>query len=96
MAADLGVCVSVLNNRINSEKVARARTIGREVFLNKIRKEQYKAMERGSDRMLIWLGKNNLGQTDKMEASVTVEEKTADTLTWDDIETLLNSRKRTK
>lgn len=96
MAADLGVCVSVLNNRINSEKVARARTIGREVFLNKIRKEQYKAMERGSDRMLIWLGKNNLGQTDKMEASVTVEEKTADTLTWDDVESLLNSRKRTK
>ena len=96
MAADLGVCVSVLNNRINSEKVARARTIGREAFLNKIRKEQYKAMERGSDRMLIWLGKNNLGQTDKVEASVTVEEKTADTLTWDDIETLLNSRKRTK
>ena len=96
MAADLGVCVSVLNNRINSEKVARARTIGKEVFLNKIRKEQYKAMERGSDRMLIWLGKNCLGQTDKMEASVTVEEKTADTLTWDDIESLLNSRKRTK
>lgn len=96
MAADLGVCVSVLNNRINSEKVARARTIGREVFLNKIRKEQYKAMERGSDRMLIWLGKNNLGQSDKVEASVTVEEKTADTLTWDDIESLLNSRKRTK
>ena len=70
--------------------------MGREVFLNKIRKEQYKAMERGSDRMLIWLGKNNLGQTDKVEASVTVEEKTADTLTWDDIESLLNSRKRTK
>ena len=53
-------------------------------------------MERGSDRMLIWLGKNCLGQTDKVEASVTVEEKTADTLTWDDIESLLNSRKRTK
>ena len=70
--------------------------MGREVFLNKIRKEQYKAMERGSDRMLIWLGKNNLGQTDKVEASVTVEEKTADTLTWDDIESLLNSRKRTR
>ena len=70
--------------------------MGKEVFLNKIRKEQYKAMERGSDRMLIWLGKNNLGQTDKVEASVTVEEKTADTLTWDDIESLLNSRKRTK
>ena len=66
------------------------------MFLNKIRKEQYKAMERGSDRMLIWLGKNNLGQTDKVEASVTVEEKTADSLTWDDIESLLNSRKRTK
>lgn len=94
MAADLGVCVSVLNNRVNSEKVARARTIGREVFLNKIRKEQYKAMERGSDRMLIWLGKNNLGQTDKVEASVQVEQKTADDLTWDDITELLKARKK--
>jgi hypothetical protein len=46
--------------------------------------------------MAIWLGKQYLGQTDKVEASVTVEDKTADTITWEDVESLLKARKRTK
>ena len=96
VAADLDVSSKVLLNSANREKVERARIRGHERFLTEIRQQQRNILKRGDSRMAIWLGKQYLGQTDKVEASVTVEEKTADTLTWDDIESLLNSRKRTK
>ena len=96
VAADLGITTSVLLNRANREIVERARIRGHERFLTEIRQQQRNILKRGDSRMAIWLGKQYLGQSDKVEASVTVEEKTADTLTWDDIETLLNARKRTK
>ena len=96
VAADLGITTSVLLNRANREIVERARIRGHERFLTEIRQQQRNILKRGDSRMAIWLGKQYLGQSDKVEASVTVEEKTANTLTWDDIETLLNARKRTK
>lgn len=96
VAADLGITTSVLLNRANREIVERARIRGHERFLTEIRQQQRNILKRGDSRMAIWLGKQYLGQSDKVEASVTVEEKTADTLTWDDIETLLNARKRTR
>ena len=96
VAADLGISSKVLLNSANRDRVERARIRGHERFLTEIRQQQRNILKRGDSRMAIWLGKQYLGQSDKVEASVTVEEKTADTLTWDDIETLLNARKRTK
>ena len=96
VAADLGISSKVLLNSANRDRVERARIRGHERFLTEIRQQQRNILKRGDSRMAIWLGKQYLGQSDKVEASVTVEEKTADTITWDDIETLLNARKRTK
>ena len=96
VAADLGISSKVLLNSANRDMVERARIRGHERFLTEIRQQQRNILKRGDSRMAIWLGKQYLGQSDKVEASVTVEEKTADTITWDDIETLLNARKKTR
>lgn len=96
VAADLGISSKVLLNSANRDRVERARIRGHERFLTEIRQQQRNILKRGDSRMAIWLGKQYLGQSDKVEASVTVEEKTADTITWDDIETLLNARKKTR
>ena len=94
VAADLDVSTATLLNRENREKVDRARIRGHERFLTEIRQQQRAILKRGDSRMAIWLGKQYLGQTDKVEASVQVEQKTADDLTWDDITELLKARKK--
>lgn len=94
VAADLDVSTKVLLNSANRDKVLRARERGHERFLTEIRQQQRAILKRGDSRMAIWLGKQYLGQTDKVEASVQVEQKTADDLTWDDITELLKARKK--
>ena len=94
VAADLDVSTKTLLNTANREKVERARIRGHERFLTEIRQQQRAILKRGDSRMAIWLGKQYLGQTDKVEASVQVEQKTADDLTWDDITELLRARKK--
>lgn len=94
VAADLDVSTKTLLNSVNREKVGRARIRGHERFLTEIRQQQRAILKRGDSRMAIWLGKQYLGQTDKVEASVQVEQKTADDLTWDDITELLKARKK--
>lgn len=93
VAAELGVSVEVLKNRFNREKNAIARERGQEKFKSEIRQSQRSIMKRGDSRMAIWLGKQYLGQTDKIEASVTVEEKTADELTWEDLQEMVRKSK---
>lgn len=93
VAAELGVSVDALNNKYNREKNKLAYNRGRERFKSEIRQEQRKILKRGDSRMAIWLGKQYLGQTDKIEASVTVEEKTADELTWEDLQEMVRKSK---
>lgn len=94
VAAELGVSVDALNNKFNKEVNRLARERGQERFKSEIRQEQRKILKRGDSRMAIWLGKQYLGQTDKIEASVTVEEKSADELTWEDLEEMVRKSKK--
>lgn len=94
VAAELGVSVDVLQNKANSELNRIARDRGRERFNSEIRQAQRAIMKRGDARMAIWLGKQYLGQTDRLEASVQVERKTADDITWDDIGELVAKEKK--
>lgn len=93
VAAELGVSVDALNNRYNKEVNRLARERGQEKFKSEIRQSQRNIMKRGDSRMAIWLGKQYLGQTDRIEASVTVEEKTADELTWEDLQEMVRKSK---
>lgn len=69
VAAELGVSVDVLQNKANSELNRIARERGRERFNSEIRQAQRAIMKRGDARMAIWLGKQYLGQTDRIETS---------------------------
>lgn len=94
VATDLGVTTSVLLNRLNRDKVARARERGQDRFRMEIRQQQRNILKRGDSRMAIWLGKQYLGQTDKVEATVAVEQKGPDDLTWDEVVELLQRRRK--
>ena len=69
VAAELGVSVDVLQNKANSELNRIARDRGRERFNSEIRQSQRAIMKRGDSRMAIWLGKQYLGQTDRIETA---------------------------
>ena len=69
IAEDLGVCTDTLLNPRNREKFNRAMAMGHSDFTSSIRNSQYKIMKQGSATMAIFLGKNYLGQTDKVEVT---------------------------
>lgn len=94
VAAELGVSVEVLGSPANRELNRLARDNGARRFNAEIRQAQRAIMKRGDARMAIWLGKQYLGQTDRLEASVQVERKTADDITWDDIGELVAKEKK--
>lgn len=60
MAAVLGCCPDTLMNRF-SEVIKKGRDSG----TASLKKQQFKLAMDGNPTMLIWLGKNKLGQTDK-------------------------------
>ncbi len=77
-ASILGMDYDTLNNRLKedgngcfsdyyNEKAPGGRA--------SLRRRQYKAAMEGNATMLVWLGKNWLGQTDKHESTVEVEHK---------------------
>ncbi len=67
IAEDLGVCTDTLLNPRNREAFNKAMAMGHADFTRSIRNSQYKIMRQGSATMAIFLGKNYLGQTDKVE-----------------------------
>lgn len=67
IAEDLGVCVDTLMNPRNRANFKKAMAMGHSDFARSIRNSQYKIMKQGSATMAIFLGKNYLGQTDKVE-----------------------------
>lgn len=94
IAKELGINVTTLYTKANREKTKRAIQNGEGIVNNRLRRAQIKSALNGNATMLVWLGKNRLGQTDKVEASVTIEDKTSDELTWEDIQEMVRARKR--
>ena len=69
IAAVLGVSTDMLTNGNNKKAFAEAKKRGIESGKASLRRMQFKAAEAGNATMLIWLGKQFLEQTDKMENS---------------------------
>lgn len=64
LARELGIDVSTLYTPKNREKTQRAVKNGQGLVNNRLRKAQIKAALNGNSTMLVWLGKNRLGQSD--------------------------------
>ncbi len=64
LAAEMCVNVTTLYTPQNREKTKRAIEKGEAGINNRLRRAQFKAAFNGNTSMLIWLGKNRLGQTD--------------------------------
>lgn len=64
LAKELGVDVTTLYTPRNREKTQRAVKNGSGLVNNRLRKAQIKAALNGNATMLVWLGKNRLGQSD--------------------------------
>jgi hypothetical protein len=70
-ASELGVCESTFNKFLEShEQARRAWKRGRPEGRVALRRMQWESAERGSTQMQMWLGKQLLGQTDKVEQQV--------------------------
>lgn len=64
LARELGINVTTLYTPSNREKTKRAVENGLGLVNNRLRKAQIKAALNGNATMLVWLGKNRLGQSD--------------------------------
>lgn len=67
IASVVGCSVDVLTNKNNKKAFAEAKEKGIQSGKASLRRLQYKAAEAGNPTMLVWLGKQYLGQTDKQE-----------------------------
>lgn len=65
----LGVSSKTLYSRYNNARVKRATEKGTEMCNRKLRKAQVNAALNGNSAMLIWLGKNRLGQSEHPETA---------------------------
>ena len=83
IAGCLRVSVDTLHNEDNSLLFRTALEKGRANGKESLRREQWKCAKKGNPRMLIWLGKQYLGQTEKI-----IEAK-ADYETFEDLKKLL-------
>ena len=88
---ELGADYKTLNNSRNREKFQRALKKGEAKLENRLRMAQVKTALKGNATMLVFLGKNMLGQVDRTEQSIdaTVKVKHADELTYEEALELL-------
>jgi hypothetical protein len=80
-AEKLDMSVDSLARRIKEKtglSFAEYKNQKKEAIRINLRKKQYDVAMAGNVSMLIWLGKNELGQTDKNEAKVEITEKEID------------------
>jgi len=68
IASVLGVSLSKLEH---DDEFLRIHKKGMDVGRASVRRLQYKAAEEGNPTMLIWLGKQYLGQSDKQQQEIT-------------------------
>lgn len=64
LAAEMCISPTTLYTPVNREKTKQAIEKGEGMVNNRLRRAQFKAALNGNSAMLIWLGKNRLGQTD--------------------------------
>lgn len=76
IAGILGASIDTLLNNDNKELFRTAIEKGRQGGKSSLRREQWKLAQKGNASMLIWLGKQWLGQTDKVEATTSFEDLT--------------------
>ena len=88
---ELGADYKTLNNPRNKEKFQQAVKKGEAKLENRLRMAQVKTALKGNATMLVFLGKNMLGQVDRMEQSIdaTVKVKHAGELTYEEALELL-------
>lgn len=86
IAQCLGASVDTLLNEDNKELFRSAIKKGNSIGKQSLRRKQYEVAMKGNSSMLIWLGKQWLGQTDKVENTTSFEDLTvlADLLKLDD------------
>lgn len=70
IASVLGVSVDVLTNERNKEAFTECKKRGFESGKASLRRKQYEVAMGGNCSMLIWLGKQYLGQKEQIDASV--------------------------
>lgn len=75
IASLLGVSVDVLTNAKNNATFAECKKRGFEQGKASLRRKQYEIAMSGNCTMLVWLGKQYLGQTDKSSLSLDAEEE---------------------
>lgn len=74
IASVLGVSVDTLTRPANRVIFEEAKASGKEAGKASLRRMQFKTAEAGNATMLIWLGKQYLGQTDKQDVKVENEQ----------------------
>lgn len=75
IATILGTQVETLKNETNGELFSSAVKKGRESGKASLRRKQFESAMKGNSSMLIWLGKQWLGQTDKISTTVNTEDE---------------------
>ncbi len=65
IATFLGTTVDTLKNKQNNDLFQTSKEKGQNTGRASLRRAQFKAAERGNSSMLIWLGKQYLGQKDE-------------------------------
>ena len=76
IAGILGCSRDIFYNDDNAELYRQAIEKGKQGGKASLRREQWKLAQKGNASMLIWLGKQWLGQTDKVEATTSFEDLT--------------------
>ena len=71
IAANLGISLATLDRRLKEPEYQAAFQEGRATGCAKIRARQFELAMDGYAAMLIWLGKNYLGQRDTIETQIT-------------------------
>lgn len=90
VAAILGVSPDVLQNSANREIDRHARELGAARWAQEIRVQQRTILRGGDTKMAIWLGKQVLGQQDRMDITATVSDvSSAEALSYDEAMDLL-------
>lgn len=76
IAQCLGASIDTLLNADNKELFRTAIEKGKAQGKQSLRREQWKLAQKGNASMLIWLGKQWLGQTEKVEQTTSFEDLT--------------------
>lgn len=76
IASLLGVSVDVLTNAKNNETFTECKKRGFDNGKASLRRKQYEVAMGGNCTMLVWLGKQYLGQTEKVEQTTSFEDLT--------------------